>query len=74
MKSVTADMQNSIPTKFDVSSKLDGLNYASNSNSSYNNFNVVDAIIEALRQVKIELDDEETGKFVRKTITETIFT
>lgn len=73
MKSVTADMQNSIPTKFDISTKLGNSNYANNTNSSSNSFNAVDMIVEALRQVKIELDDEQTGKFVRKTIAETIF-
>lgn len=73
MKSVTADMQNSIPTKFDISTKLSNSSYANNTNSSSNSFNAVDMIVEALRQVKIELDDEQTGKFVRKTIAETIF-
>ena len=69
MKEVTADMQDALPTSFDTD-----LNVGSNvavSNSNY--FNMVEAFQEALSQMKIELDDEVAGRFVRDTVTEAIY-
>ena len=44
----------------------------STSGGSYNN--MVDAFKDALSQVKIEMDDEEMGHFVDKTVTKLIYT
>ena len=43
----------------------------STSGGSYNN--MVDAFKDALSQVKIEMDDEEMGQFVDKTVTKLIY-
>ena len=45
--------------------------YASKEASNYNN--VVNAFKEALSQMKIEMDDEEMGKFVDKTVSRAIY-
>lgn len=38
------------------------------------NFNIIEAFKTALSQMKIELDDEVAGKFVRKTVEDAIYT
>lgn len=74
MKSVTADMQNAIPTNFDVDATADVSGSAGYAGSSgYNYDRLVSAFKEALMQVKIELDNEEMGHFVDKTVTRLIY-
>lgn len=74
MKSVTADMQNAIPTNFDVdaTANVNGSTGYAGSNG-YNYDRLVSAFKEALMQVKIELDNEEMGHFVDKTVTRLIY-
>ena len=74
MKSVTADMQNAIPTSFDVdaTAKVNGSSGYVGS-SGYNYDRLVSAFKDALMQVKIEMDDEEMGHFVDKTVTKLIY-
>lgn len=73
MKSVTADMINAIPTNFDVDANVKGSSgYVSSDGYSYDR--LVSAFKDALSQVKIEMDDEEMGHFVDKTVTKLIYT
>jgi len=69
MKVVTNEMQNAIPTSFDTNLNVGN----STSTGSSNYFNLVDAFMEALEKVKIELDDENVGRFVRKEVANAIF-
>jgi phage-related protein len=68
MGSVTREMQDAIPTSFDVNSSLTGIE-ATNDYA-----NMVNAFKEALYQVKIELDDEVAGAFVDRTVSKLIYT
>ena len=53
---------------------IDGSLIGSNDSIASNNqANLVDAFIEALEKVKIDLDDENMGRFVRKEVTNAIF-
>ena len=54
-----------------MSPKIDGA-YAFNTTNDY--ISMVDAFKEALSQMKIELDDETVGKFVRTTVERAIYT
>lgn len=70
MKNVSSEMQNSIPTNFDINgayNSSNGINTLSNYNS------LVEAFTEALEGMKIELDDEEVGSFVKKTVENAIY-
>ena len=69
MKEGTSDMQNAIPSSFDTDLNV-GSSIASG-NSNY--YNMVEAFKEALAEMKIELDDEVAGKFVRNTVTQAIY-
>ena len=68
MKDVTKQMQDALPTSFDVNSTVTG------SGSNYSYISMVDAFKEALSEMKIELDDDEVGRFVDKTVTRLIYT
>ena len=69
MATVTNEMQNSIPTSFDTD-----LNVGSSSASGSNSYtNMVEAFKEALSEMKIELDDEQVGRFVETTVTNAIY-
>lgn len=69
MANVTSEMQNAIPTSFDTN-----LNVGSSVGSgSSNYYSMVEAFKEALEGMKIELDDEEVGSFVKKTVEKTIY-
>ena len=72
MKSVTADMQKAIPTNFDVDATVNGSTGYDGSNG-YSYDRMVSAFKDALAQVKIEMDDEEMGHFVDKTVTKLIY-
>ena len=52
---------------------IDGSIISSTGSSAYNQVKLVDAFIEALERVKIDLDDENMGRFVRKEVTNAIF-
>lgn len=81
MDNVSKEMQNAIPTSFDtdikanVGSNITGTNINSiGSSNNYSYDNMVNAFKTALAEMKIELDDEVAGKFVRKTIEDAICT
>lgn len=59
-------IKNSIPNKYNSGSRV------VNNNESYND--IVSAFKEALSQMKIEMDDEEMGKFVDRTVSSAIYT
>lgn len=66
MENVSKQMQDSIPTSFDVN--------ATQSGSAENNYDyMINAFRDALLSVKIEMDDEEMGKFVDKTVSNLVF-
>ena len=69
MKEVTSDMQNAIPNSFDTDVNVGTTTTGMNNNY----FNMVEAFKEALSEMKIELDDEVAGKFVRNTVTNAIY-
>lgn len=63
--SVSDEMSNSIPTEYDINV---------NGNKPLNNFdNMVLAFKEALKEVKIVLDDDEVGTFVTNTIERVVY-
>ena len=69
METVAKQMQDSIPTSFDVDTSINA-----NGQSSVMTFDgLVDAFKEALFDVKIEMDDEEMGRFVDKTVTDLVY-
>ena len=70
MANVTKEMQNAIPTEFDTNATI-GVKGAKSGSSAFND--MVSAFKEALYQVKIEMDDEEMGHFVDKTVTRLIY-
>lgn len=70
MKAVTNEMQNAIPTDFNVDTSVSGAN---GYNSVFNYLSVVEAFKEALSEMKIELDDETMGKFVDKTVARAVY-
>lgn len=66
MRTVTADINGSLPTS---------INGATPTATAKNDFDsMVSAFKEALTQVKVEMDDEEMGHFVGKTVTRLIYT
>lgn len=71
MKNVTTDMQNAIPTEFDTSMKINSTkNIETNqNNSSY----LVQALKEALKEMKVELNDREVGNFVDSKLAEAVY-
>lgn len=71
MKNVTTDMQNAIPTKFDTSMEINSTkNIAANQN---NNSYLVQAFKDALKEMKIELNDREVGNFVDSKLAEAVY-
>lgn len=77
MRAVSEEMENSIPTSFDVSPRVKGLEVPSTaSRSGYNQLSYADtvnAFKEALAGVKIEMDDINMGRFVEDTVTNAIY-
>lgn len=75
MKNVSAEMEGAIPTNFDTGVTLNGSGAnLSNYASEYSYNRIVEAFQDALSSMKIELDDEEAGKFVRRTVENAIYT
>lgn len=69
MGRVASQMQNAIPTSFDTNvtvgqNRSGGVGFA---------VDMVSAFKEALYQVKIEMDDEQMGKFIDKTVTRLVY-
>lgn len=73
MKNVTNEMQNAIPTNFDLNGSYNNVSSPSNINYQDNYYSIVEAFKTALGQMKIEMDDEQMGKFVDKTVARTIY-
>lgn len=72
MKSVSADMQDAIPTSFDLgTAQVDTGTHGTAIQSGY--YNVVEAFKEALSEMKIEMNDEEMGRFVDRTVTNLVY-
>ena len=73
MKNVTSDMQDAIPTNFDLNGSYGALNSSNGTNVLSNYNSLVEAFTNALQGMKIELDDEEVGSFVKKTVEDAIY-
>lgn len=73
MKNVSAEMKDAIPTTFDTKTNINS-NTRAGTNGAYTYFDMVSAFKQALGEMKIELDDENVGKFVDKTVTKLIYT
>lgn len=87
MDKVSNEMQAAIPHDFDISTNLKSGSVSGLGNLSYNDlmqasgspltgmsFNdLVSAFKEALTGVDVELDDQQVGRFVRKTVTDAIY-
>lgn len=68
MSNVSKEMADAIPKSFDIDTNISrsgayGSNY----------YMMVDAFKEALGQMKIELDDDEVGRFIDKTVTRLVY-
>lgn len=75
MRNVSRQMQNAIPTNFDTNVGLN-TNTSVGSSGAYNNYDynmILNAFQEALESMKIELDDEVAGKFVKNTVATAIY-
>ena len=68
MADVAKDMQDSIPTSFDINPRVKGTRYDSGFDTD-----MVSAFKEALSQMKIELDDEVAGHFVENTVARAVY-
>ena len=75
MKNVEQEMKNALPTSFDVETNLNNKNNSLNGSdiTSITYFDAVNAFKEALSDMNIELDNENMGRFVRKTVTKAIY-
>lgn len=79
MKSVTKDMQDALPSSLDTDLSLNntGLSDAVATANTFNGLtqqdNLVLAMQEALKSVKIELDDKPLGSFVTQTVEGAIY-
>lgn len=72
MKTVSQQMGDAIPKSFDIETSINSVAGARTSAAPYEN--MVGAFKEALSQMKIELDDDEVGRFIDKTVTRLIYT
>ena len=68
MKNVTRDMTDAIPREFDTSVSLNDGDKPTQSFGA-----MVSAFKQALREMKIELDDREVGTFVTRTVERQVF-
>lgn len=74
MKNVTNEMQNAIPTKWDVEGNLNtAKNNKENVFKDFSYTQTVNAFKEALAGMTVEMDDENMGRFVRKTVEKAIY-
>ena len=71
MKAVSQEMENAVPTSFDVETSVNTKGSAFGGSYSYTD--LVNAFKEALTEVDVELDDIKVGKFVKKTVTDAIY-
>lgn len=74
MANVNRDIQNALPTDFDLSSNVSLNSALSNqSNSDMKYYSMVDAFKQALKEVKIELNDEVAANFVDDTVRRVVY-
>lgn len=74
MDSVTAEMKDALPRDFDVTSRsLVGNPNATENRYKIDYFATVNAFKEALAGMTVEMDDENMGRFVRKTVEKAIY-
>jgi len=74
MKNVTSEMKDAIPTSWDVEGNLNSKKV--NGVDEYEKFTyteTVNAFKEALAGMTVEMDDENMGRFVRKTVEKAIY-
>ena len=71
MKNVSQDMQDALPTDFDTSVNLGVDSNGRYSGIGYNE--MLTAFMDALGNMKIELDDEVAGRFVETTVAKAIY-
>lgn len=71
MNSVAKDMQNAIPTSFDLNPNINTPSGFSDNAFSYNT--MLQAFKEALSEMKIELDGDVAASFVEKTVARAIY-
>lgn len=69
MGDVTAEMQGAIPTAFDTSVKMNTSSSAYGSNYDY----LVDAFKEALKDVKVVMNNREMGAFIVSTVEREVY-
>lgn len=69
MADVSADMQGAIPTEFDTSVKMNASSSAYGSNYDY----LVDAFKEALKDVKVVMNNREMGAFIVSTVEREVY-
>lgn len=75
MNEVAAQMEEAIPRDFDTTANLNAnLNGGSGLGGMFTYTDLVNAFKEALTEVDVELDDIKVGKFVKKTVTDAIYT
>ena len=71
MSDVSKEMANAIPTEFDTNINA---SYGSSASSSISNYdNMVSAFKEALKNVKVVMNDREMGTFVTDTIEKVVY-
>ena len=71
MRDVTAEMQDALPTSFDVGSTVNASGLTTT--GGYDIYTLVNALETALGGMDVVLDDVKVGKFVRKTVTDAIY-
>lgn len=75
MKNVYDQIDEATPKSFDVDSNVNFNrdNYGPNSNQNSSYFDIVSAFKEALSGMTVEMDNENMGNFVKKTVTKAIY-
>ena len=71
MRSVSEDMQNAIPTSFDVGTNV---NASGSIGGGLDYYTLVNAFKTALEDMTVELDDVTVGKIITKTVANAIYT
>lgn len=74
MKTVTSEMKDSIPSNWDLDGQLNRAQTTKEDSAAIFSFTeAVKAFKEALSDMVVEMDDENMGKFVRKTVEKAIY-
>jgi phage-related protein len=74
MKNVTSEMKDAIPTNWDVEGNLNSKKVTGiDEYEKFTYTEAVDAFKEALSGMTVEMDDENMGRFIRKTVSKAIY-